>query len=97
MSSEIQAFLEQYVGVCSNCGHALKKIVTVHKTFDNGNGTHTMVYPSGLSLMNTHWQITEVDDDESTGTGCTDCEKGMMHAVMRNRINDPIGSYCEYS
>ena len=78
MMNEIQQFLADNVGRCDNCGHALKKITTMHVS------DH---YPSGLSLSPTHWTISEVDEDESTGIGCSQCEKGYMHAVHKDRFD----------
>ena len=88
---EVQAFLAKFIGRCKNCGHALKSISTVHRYFENGNGSRTLIYPSGLSLSPTHWDITEVDEGEATGIGCTQCEKGLMHRV---RV-DHTSPYCE--
>ncbi len=88
---EVQAFLAKFVGRCKNCGHALRSISTVHRYFENGDGSKTLMNPSGLSLSPTHWNITEVEEDEATGIGCTQCEKGLMHRV---RV-DHTSLYCE--
>ena len=83
----VQAFLAKHVGTCNHCGHALKSISTVHRYFEHGDGTKTLVYPSGLHLSPTHWAITEVDEGEPTGVGCTKCEKGRNHRVNANHTS----------
>ncbi len=88
---EVQAFLAKHIGVCKNCGHALRYISTVHRYFLNGDGSRTLMNPSGLSLSPTHWNITEVEEGEATGIGCTQCEKGLMHRVRVNHTS----LYCE--
>lgn len=75
--SEIQAFLKRHIGRCENCGHGLKEIAAVHRKHQDGS----IMYDSGLTLVPTHWNITEVDYGEPTGVGCTKCEE--------------MGGYCD--